>query len=129
MQLFSALPLPGHEILSLLQYRQMLRNRLAGHVEPLAQLAKRLAIPAMQPVQQPPAARIGRSAKHSIVIHAGDMEPFGYPLIWNRLVACQGKNFLSGVTVTLPEALLCTPAPGPAGMTPRDGIDAHNICH
>jgi hypothetical protein len=32
----------------------------------------------VQPIQQPPAARIGQSAKHSIVIHAGNMEPFGY---------------------------------------------------
>ena len=54
----------------------MLRDRLAGHVQPLAQLAKRLAVPLVQPVQQLPAARIRQSAKHSIV-HAGNMEPRG----------------------------------------------------
>jgi hypothetical protein len=36
----------------------------------LAQLAERLAIPLVQPVQQLPPARIGQSAKHSILIHA-----------------------------------------------------------
>src|SRR6516162_1221700 len=58
---FAALPLPGHEV-SLLENGQMLRDRLAGHVESLAQLAKRLTIPAVQPIQQPPTARIGQSA-------------------------------------------------------------------
>ena len=70
----------------------MLRDRLARHVQPLAQLAQRLTIPLVQPVQQLPAARIGQRAKHSIVIHAGDTEPFGYLTIGNRSVACQPEN-------------------------------------
>src|ERR1700726_16498 len=92
VQLFSALPFPGHEI-GLLENRQMLRDRLAGHVQPLAQLAKRLAIPAVQPIEQLPTICIGQSAKHSIVIHAGNMEPFGYLTIGNLLVACQAERF------------------------------------
>jgi hypothetical protein len=70
----------------------MLRDRLARHVQPPTQLAKRLAIPLMQPIQQPPAARIGQSAKHSILIHASNMEPFCCLNIGNRSVACQAEN-------------------------------------
>src|SRR5580704_5541183 len=77
VQLFSALPFPGPEI-GRRENRQMLRDRLAGHAQPLAQLAQRLAIPAVQPIQQLPTICIGQSAKHSIVIHAGNMEPIGY---------------------------------------------------
>jgi hypothetical protein len=103
VQFFSALPLPGHEI-SLRENRQMFRDRLPGHFEPLTQLAKPLAIPAVQPVQQLPAARIGQSAKHSIVIHAGDMEPYGCLMIGNPLVACQ-------VIKRAPTRRQCAPGP------------------
>src|ERR1700756_1419396 len=82
VQLFTAVPLPGYEI-GFLKNRQMLRDRLAGHVEPLAQLAERLAIPALQSIQQLPAARVGQSAKYSILIHAGNMEPLGYLTVGN----------------------------------------------
>jgi len=58
----------------------MLRDRLTGHVQPLAKLAKPLAILPVQPVQQLPAASVGQSAKHSVLIHANNMEPCGYPL-------------------------------------------------
>ena len=76
MQFFPAVPLPGDEI-GLLENRQMFRDRLVAHVEPPAQLAKRLTVLAVQPIQELPAARIGQSPKHCIVIHAGNMEPFG----------------------------------------------------
>src|ERR1700730_4961292 len=92
VHLFSPLPFPGHEI-GLLENRQMLRDRLAGHAQPLAQLAQRLAIPAVQPIQQLPTICIGQSAKHSIVIHAGNTKPFGYLTIGNLLVACQAERF------------------------------------
>jgi hypothetical protein len=92
VQFFTPLPLPRDEI-GLLENRQMFRDRLAGHLQPLAQFPERLAIPAMQPIQQLPAARIGQSAKHRIVIHAGNMEPFGYLYIENLPVACQPKIF------------------------------------
>jgi len=55
----------------------MFRDRLAGHVEPSANLAKRLAVPPVQPIQQSPAAGIGQSAKHNVLIHPGDMELLG----------------------------------------------------
>src|SRR6516165_5601642 len=53
VQFFTTVPPPGHEI-GLLKNRQMLRDRLAGHVQSLAQLAKRLTISAVQPIQQLP---------------------------------------------------------------------------
>ncbi len=55
----------------------MLGHRLTRHLQPLAQLAQRLTIPPVQPVQQLPAARIGQGPKHSVVVHADNMEPFG----------------------------------------------------
>jgi len=78
VQLFTAVPPPGHEI-GLLKNRQVLRDRLAGHVQSLAQLAQRLTVPAVQPIQQLPTVCIGQSAKHSVIVHAG--------AIGNRLVA------------------------------------------
>ena len=91
MKFFPTLPLPGDEI-GLLENRQMFRDRLARHVQPPAQLAQRLAIPLVQPIQQLPSARIGQSTKHSIIIHASNMEPFGCVIIGNRLVTCQLKK-------------------------------------
>src|SRR5271163_3843437 len=72
----------------------MLRDCLAGHVQPLAQLAKRPAILQVQSIQQLPAARIGQSAKHSILIHAVNRELLGSISIGNLLVTCQGKTAL-----------------------------------
>src|SRR6516165_5043994 len=92
VQLFPAVAFPGDEI-GLLENRQMLRDRLAGHLQPFAQFAKRLAISAVQPIQQPPTASIGQSAKQKVLFHTSNMEPFGYLTIWNRLVACQAKNW------------------------------------
>lgn len=68
MQLFAPLPPPGDKI-GFFQDRQMLGDGLARHVEAVAQIAQRLAVPVVQPVQQLPAAGIGQGAKHSIVIH------------------------------------------------------------
>jgi hypothetical protein len=48
----------------------MFRDRLPRHVQPLAQLAKRLTISLVQPVQQSPAAGISQSAKHRVLVHA-----------------------------------------------------------
>ena len=77
----------------------MFRDRLPGHFEPLTQLAKRLAISALQPIQQLPAARIAEKPKHSIVIHAGNMEPCGCLMIGNLPVACQTKIFAPASTL------------------------------
>ena len=71
----------------------------------------------MQPIQQPPAACIGQSAKHSVLFHASNMEPFSSLTIGNRLVACQAKN---------PRACLGD-TPGSREPSPDhvDGIDGH----
>ena len=47
----------------------MLGDGLARHVEPLAELAERLAVLAVQPVEEAPAACVGQGAKDRIVIH------------------------------------------------------------
>jgi len=77
VQLFAALPLPGDKI-CLLKNRQVFGNGLACHVEPLAKLGQRLAIPPVQPVEQVPAACISQSMEHSVVIFGHNTEPFGY---------------------------------------------------
>src|SRR5262249_23694329 len=79
VQLLPTLTLEGHEV-CLLENRQMLGHSLTRHLQPLAQLAQRLAILPVQPVQQLPAARIGQGPKYSVVIHVYNMEPFGYLL-------------------------------------------------
>ena len=76
MQLLPAVAFPGDQI-GLPENGQMLRDRLPGHVQPPAQLVKRLTIPPVQPIEKLPPARIGQSAKHSIVIHADNTELFG----------------------------------------------------
>src|ERR1700743_307909 len=71
------LPPPPHgsdEICSL-KYRQMLAHRLTRHVEPHAEIAKRLAVIGTQPVKQLAAALVGQGLEHSI--HGDNMQPFG----------------------------------------------------
>ena len=77
VQLFAALPLPGDKI-CLLKHPQVFGNGLACHVEPVAKLAQRLAIPLVQPVEQVSPACISQSMEHSVVIIAHNTEPFGY---------------------------------------------------
>ena len=58
---------PGNQV-RFRKDREMLRDSLARHIQPLAQLAKRLAVFSIEPVQQLPAACIGQGAKNSVVI-------------------------------------------------------------
>jgi hypothetical protein len=62
VQLFSALSDRGHEI-GRLQHRQMLADRLPGHVQSGTQLPKVLATSGFQTVQQLTAARICQRPK------------------------------------------------------------------
>src|SRR5262249_47363070 len=75
VQLLAALALRRHEI-GLLQDGEMLRHRLACHVQTPTQLSERLPILRVQPVQQPPAAGIRERAKNGVVRHAFNMQPF-----------------------------------------------------
>src|SRR5258708_40123829 len=59
VELLSAEALPRNEV-RFLEDRQVLGDGLAGHVQPLAQLAERLSVLAMQPIQQLSAAWIGQ---------------------------------------------------------------------
>jgi hypothetical protein len=56
----------------------MLGDRLTGHLQPLAQLAERLTIPVVQPIQQLPTVGVGQGAKHNVLIHEVNREPNGY---------------------------------------------------
>src|SRR5262245_11961525 len=77
MELLAALALRRQQV-GLLEDAEMLRHRLAGHVESLAQLAQRLAVLASEAVQQLATARIRQRAEHSIVvIHPPNMQPDG----------------------------------------------------
>ena len=52
-------------------------DRLARHVEALAQFAERLTVLRVQPVEQKPAVRIRQSTKNRVVVHEPD-----YATIW-----------------------------------------------
>src|SRR5215470_11695981 len=88
MQLLAAKTLPRDEV-CLLEDRQMLRDGLARHIEPLTQFAERLAILSMQPVEKLPTASVSQSSKNSVVIHFSHMQPFSYLPIGNHSVTCQ----------------------------------------
>src|SRR5215831_17449597 len=77
MELLAALALRRQQV-GLLESGEMLRHRLPGHVESLAQLAQRLAVLASEAVQQLATARIRQRAEDSIVvIHPPNMQPDG----------------------------------------------------
>ncbi len=79
MQLFATAPDGGDEVRPL-QNDEMLGDRLARHVEELAQPAERLAVFAAQLIEQLPAARIGEGLEN--VVHDSGT-------IGNHMVACQ----------------------------------------
>ena len=72
VQLFPPPPDRHHQI-GLFQERQVLGGTLPRHVDVLAQLAQGLAVVLAQPVEHPPAARIGKGLEHAVGIgvHAG----------------------------------------------------------
>src|SRR5690606_36926731 len=57
----------GDDEPGLLQHRQVLADRLAGHVESGAQFAQTLAGPLVEAVQQLPAGRVGQRPEY--VVH------------------------------------------------------------
>src|SRR5262245_7416137 len=67
MQLLATLALRRQQV-CFLENGEMLRHRLAAHVEPAAQLTQRLAVLPPQAVQEPPAAWIRESAEDRVVI-------------------------------------------------------------
>ena len=68
MLLLAADTLRGDEI-RLLQDLQVLGHRLPRHVEPLAQIAERLPIARVQPIEQPAPACVGQCTKHQVIAH------------------------------------------------------------
>jgi len=65
VELLSAAAHRGDEICRL-QHRQVLADRLAGHVEPRAQLAKTLSAAGIQAVEEPAATRIRQRLEHPV---------------------------------------------------------------
>src|SRR5258708_810505 len=116
VQLFSAIPLPRDEI-RLLENRQMLGDCLACHVQPAAKIAEGLAILPVQPIQQPPAARVCQSAKHGVLIHVRHMELFSCLFIGNRSVACQVEKWPRAPVKHAVSSALRIPSVGPIEMT------------
>lgn len=82
---------PRDEI-RLLEDREVFGDRLTCHLQPLAQLPQRLAIPGVEPVQQRAAAAVGQGSKDRVVLHHRHTEPIGSisrSSIGNLLVPCQ----------------------------------------
>ena len=80
MQLVTSTPNCRQQIAGL-QQQQVLRHRLARHVQMLAEFPESLAIALMQQIQQAPAVRIGERLNTS----------FTAILICNHTVACQAR--------------------------------------
>jgi hypothetical protein len=74
---FRAPLLPRDHEICLFQDSQMLRHRLAGHVEAFAHIVQALSVPGAEPIQQPPAAFVRQSAEHGIHAHKRNMQPHG----------------------------------------------------
>src|SRR5476651_477182 len=70
MQLLAALA-PGSNEVRLLEDPQMLGDRLACHVEPLAELDQGLSVAAVQAIEQAPAAGVGQGAENGIFCPLG----------------------------------------------------------
>jgi hypothetical protein len=69
VELLSAEALPRNEV-CFLKDRQVLRDGLASHVQPLAQFAKRLSVLSVQPIQQLSAVWIGQGPKNGVIVHS-----------------------------------------------------------
>jgi hypothetical protein len=69
---------PGRHEIGVLEDRKMLHHRLAAHRQTMAQLAKALAILAVQRVQQLATTGIGKSTKDDIIVHRANMQPYSY---------------------------------------------------
>ena len=106
----------GHEV-GRFQDRQVLADRLPGHVQALGQLAQRLAVALVQAVQEAPAAGVGQRAEH--VAQAGvtprlliGSRPAACLRIGSRLAACQaaGRTGLDARWLADPGKLGALPA-------------------
>ena len=64
----------GRDEVGRLQHGEVLAHRLAGHVQPRAQLAQRLAVALVEAVEQDPAARVGQRLEHVV---SANRQPFG----------------------------------------------------
>ncbi|GAB7522993.1 hypothetical protein PBS_19770 [Paraburkholderia sp. 2C] len=59
------------------ELREVLRDGLARHGKPFAELNQRLAVALMEPVEQQAAARVGKGTKNGVVVHVDNRQLFG----------------------------------------------------
>jgi hypothetical protein len=78
VELFASAALRGDQVRRF-QQLQMFGNGLPAHVEISAQLAERLAVLGVQPIEQRPSAGVGESLEHLVHVrmHEDIMQPFG----------------------------------------------------
>jgi hypothetical protein len=73
VQLLPAVPDGGDEV-GPLQHREVLADRLPGHVEARAQLVQPLPVPGVEAVEEPPTAGVGQRLEDLVhprpVVHA-----------------------------------------------------------
>src|SRR6185437_549992 len=67
VQLLAPAPRDGHEV-RLLEEREVLGDCLAGHVERHAELAERLPVLGVEPIEQAPARLVGERPPNGVVI-------------------------------------------------------------
>ena len=65
---FPSLALPRNQV-GVVQDSEMFRHGLAGHVEALAEIAQRLAVPVAQPVEKLAAAGVCQRFEDGVIIH------------------------------------------------------------
>ena len=68
MQLFAPSPHRGNQV-GVFKPREVLRDRLAGHVEVCTELSQRLAALRAKGIQQAPPGRVSESLEHIIDVH------------------------------------------------------------
>src|SRR5262245_38935020 len=78
MELLAAPPEDDHEV-RLLQHRQVLGDRLPGHVQVGAELPERLPVVGVQPVKQQAACGVGEGLENLVMVvgHEDIMQPHG----------------------------------------------------
>src|SRR4051812_30844289 len=84
VQLFAAVPDDGDEP-GVLEQRQVLRDRLPGHLQRLTQVGERLPRVSVQTIEETAPARVGQRLPHEQIVVTPHRQPFGclwYATVW-----------------------------------------------
>src|SRR5215469_7234238 len=106
MESLPSLASPRHEI-GLLENGEMFRDRLAGHVQPLAELPESLSILLVKLVEELATAGVRQGSKNGVIAHLkiGNCKVPCLTTIGNLSVPCQGFSFGSESKPALPARL------------------------